>query len=76
MSGHRCRVAILSVAAMTLVAGLVASAQVREFKPVSDAMLTGVSEPTPIVYNGLMYIPEAAGVVQAFDATTGDLVWT
>src|SRR5262245_36294791 len=33
------------------------------------------SEPTPLVYKGVMYIPSPAGVVQAFDAVTGDTLW-
>ena len=36
----------------------------------------GLSEPTPLVYNGIMYIPEARGIVEAFDAVTGDPIWT
>lgn len=30
---------------------------------------------TPIVANGLMYVPEGSGRVMAFDAATGDVVW-
>jgi len=30
---------------------------------------------TPIVANGLMYIPEGSGRVTAFDAVSGDVVW-
>ena len=30
---------------------------------------------TPIVANGLMYVPEGSGRVTAFDAVTGDVVW-
>jgi alcohol dehydrogenase (cytochrome c) len=30
---------------------------------------------TPIVANGLMYVPEGSGRVVAFDAATGDVVW-
>jgi alcohol dehydrogenase (cytochrome c) len=30
---------------------------------------------TPIVANGLMYVPEGTGRVVAFDALTGELVW-
>jgi len=36
----------------------------------------GLSEPTPLVHDGLMFVPQAAGVVQAFNAATGDLVWS
>ena len=35
----------------------------------------GLSEPTPLVYNGVMYIPGPLGVVQALDGVTGDLLW-
>ena len=31
--------------------------------------------PTPIVANGLMYVPEGSGRVVAFDAVSGDVVW-
>ena len=30
---------------------------------------------TPIVANGLMYVPEGSGRVTAFDAASGDVVW-
>jgi alcohol dehydrogenase (cytochrome c) len=30
---------------------------------------------TPIVANGLMYVPEGSGRVTAFDAVSGDVVW-
>ena len=36
---------------------------------------TGVSRPTPLVYDGLMFIPNPGNSVQALDATTGELVW-
>jgi alcohol dehydrogenase (cytochrome c) len=32
--------------------------------------------PTPIVANGLMYVAEGSGRVVAFDAVSGELVWT
>src|SRR5262245_10228161 len=35
----------------------------------------GLSEPTPLVYNGIMYVPSALGLVQAIDAVTGELLW-
>src|SRR5215813_12322747 len=94
-------------------------AQVREFRPVTEAMLrnpapgdwlnwrrtdnawgyspldqinrrnvqqlqlawswamedTGAQEATPLVYNGVMYLPNPGGVVQALDGATGDLIW-
>ncbi|HCQ98870.1 MAG TPA: ATP-binding protein, partial [Acidobacteria bacterium] len=30
---------------------------------------------TPLVYNGVMYMPNPRDVIQALDATTGDLIW-
>ena len=36
---------------------------------------TGVSRPTPLVYDGLMFIPNPGNSVHALDATTGELVW-
>ena len=35
----------------------------------------GISEPTPLVYNGVMYLPNPNGLVQALDAATGELMW-
>ena len=35
----------------------------------------GLSEPTPIVYNGVMYIASPGGTLQALDAATGDFIW-
>jgi alcohol dehydrogenase (cytochrome c) len=93
--------------------------QVKEFKPVSEAMLrnpapgdwlnwrrtdnawgyspldqinrqnvgqlqlawswamddTGANEMTPLVYDGIMFLPNPRGVIQALDAATGDLIW-
>ena len=31
---------------------------------------------TPLVYAGVMYVPQPRGVVQAVDAATGDLLWS
>jgi alcohol dehydrogenase (cytochrome c) len=36
---------------------------------------TGAQEATPLVYDGVMYLPNPGGVVQALDAATGDLIW-
>jgi alcohol dehydrogenase (cytochrome c) len=36
---------------------------------------TGAQEATPLVYNGIMYLPNPRGVIQALDAATGDLIW-
>ena len=95
-----------------------AAAQVREFEPVTDAVLAnpdpsdwlhwrrtldgwgyspldqinrdnvhqlqlawswqmrpGLSQPTPLVYNGVMYLPNPDGYVQAVDAVSGDRIW-
>jgi alcohol dehydrogenase (cytochrome c) len=35
----------------------------------------GQTETIPIVYNGVMYVVNPGAIVQALDATTGDLVW-
>jgi alcohol dehydrogenase (cytochrome c) len=39
------------------------------------AMEPGVSQPTPMVYDGIMFLANANDVVQAFDAASGDLIW-
>jgi alcohol dehydrogenase (cytochrome c) len=36
---------------------------------------TGAQEATPLVYNGVMYLPNPSGVIQALDAASGDLIW-
>ncbi|HUR35130.1 MAG TPA: PQQ-binding-like beta-propeller repeat protein [Vicinamibacterales bacterium] len=41
----------------------------------SWAMTGGANEATPLVANGVMYLPNPGGVVQALDAATGDLIW-
>ena len=41
----------------------------------SWAMTGGANEATPLVANGIMYLPNPGGVVQALDAATGDLIW-
>ena len=99
-------------------AALPASAQERDFTPVTDAVLQdpdpadwlnwrrtldgwgyspldqvdrdnvgdlrlvwswglepGVSQTTPIVHDGVMYIANPGNVVQALDARTGDFIW-
>ena len=35
----------------------------------------GVSQPTPIVHGGVMYIANPANIVEAVDAVTGDRLW-
>jgi len=41
----------------------------------SWTLAPGVSEPGPVVHDGVMYVPQALGVVHALDAATGDLLW-
>src|SRR6266853_1846580 len=109
----------LSIALGVLAGTLWLGAQVRDFKPVTEAMLrnpppgdwlnwrrtdnawgyspleqitrrnvqqlqlawswamesTGAQEATPLVYNGVMYLPNPGGVIQALDGATGDLIW-
>src|SRR5499425_3591675 len=38
-------------------------------------MAAGQTETIPIVYNGVMYVVNPGAVVQAVDATNGDLIW-
>ena len=38
-------------------------------------MEPGINEATPIVYNGVIYLGNSNDVVQAIDATNGDLLW-
>ena len=35
----------------------------------------GNSQPTPLVHDGVMYIPNPGNIVQAVDAVTGDRIW-
>ncbi len=41
----------------------------------SRALTTGMQEGTPLVYDGVLYMPNPNDVIQAIDAATGDLVW-
>ena len=41
----------------------------------SWTMTAGLSQTTPIVHDGVMYLPGPLNVVQALDAVTGDLLW-
>ena len=111
---------VASALAVTLVSGgLLLDAQVKTFRPVTEAMLrnpaagdwlnwrrtdnawgysplnqitrqnvnqlqlawswsmddTGSQQATPLVYDGVMYLPNPRGVIQALDAATGDLIW-
>jgi len=36
---------------------------------------SGVSQPAPLVANGMMFVPIPGGGVQTLDAATGDLLW-
>jgi PQQ-dependent dehydrogenase (methanol/ethanol family) len=35
----------------------------------------GVQEATPLVYHGMMFLPNPSDLVQAINAATGDLIW-
>lgn len=39
------------------------------------ALGPGMQEGTPLVYRGVMYFPNPSDVIQALDATTGDVIW-
>jgi len=41
----------------------------------SRALMPGTQEGTPLVYNGVMYMPNPRDIIQAIDAATGDLKW-
>jgi alcohol dehydrogenase (cytochrome c) len=36
---------------------------------------TGANEATPLIHDGIMYLPNTRGVIQALDAATGELIW-
>jgi alcohol dehydrogenase (cytochrome c) len=36
---------------------------------------SGANEPSPLVHNGIIYLPNIDNIVQALDARTGDLIW-
>ena len=38
-------------------------------------MAPGVNQATPLVHDGVMYLPSPGNVVQAVDAVTGDRIW-
>ncbi|MBI2150530.1 MAG: PQQ-binding-like beta-propeller repeat protein [Acidobacteria bacterium] len=109
----------VSIAMAALLSGFYLFAQVKDFRPVTEAMLrnpapgdwlnwrrtdnawgyspldqinqqnvqqlqlawswamddTGANEATPLVHDGIMYLPNPRGVIQALDAATGDLIW-
>lgn len=35
----------------------------------------GVQEATPLVHNGILYLPNPSDLIQAFNGATGDLIW-
>ena len=41
----------------------------------SWAMADGVNQPTPLVYDGVMYLANPANIIQALEADTGTLIW-
>ncbi|MDX1385181.1 MAG: PQQ-binding-like beta-propeller repeat protein, partial [Thermoanaerobaculia bacterium] len=41
----------------------------------SRGLSEGRQQGTPLVYRGIMYMPNPADVIQAIDAVTGDLLW-
>lgn len=41
----------------------------------SSKLVTGIQEGTPLVYKGVMYMPNPNDVVQAFNAASGELLW-
>jgi alcohol dehydrogenase (cytochrome c) len=52
------------------------AANVRELRLVwSRAMQPGPQEVEPLVYDGIMFLANSEDILQALDATTGDLLW-
>ena len=41
----------------------------------SRALGPGLQQGTPLVYDGVMYMPNPRDVIQAIDAVTGDVIW-
>ncbi len=41
----------------------------------SRALSAGSQQGTPVVYDGVLYMPNPRDVIQALDAATGDLLW-
>lgn len=41
----------------------------------SQAMVKGTQQGTPLVYDGIMYMPNPQNVIRARNAVTGDLIW-
>lgn len=118
MRQHASRLRLFLAASGVVLSLMTGSGQVREYIPVTDAILQnpspndwlhfrrtydhqgyspleqinkqnvhqlqlawawqthpGMSEATPHVYNGMMFINNPSGGVQALDAATGELIW-
>ena len=41
----------------------------------SRGLTEGLQQGTPLVYDGVLYMPNPRDVIQAIDAVTGDLIW-
>ncbi|MEE2777187.1 MAG: PQQ-binding-like beta-propeller repeat protein [Acidobacteriota bacterium] len=41
----------------------------------SWAMAPGVNQPTPLVRDGIMFLANPGNIIQALNATTGDVIW-
>ncbi len=41
----------------------------------SRALPAGTQEVTPLAYGGVVYMPTVSDIIQALDATSGDLIW-
>ena len=41
----------------------------------SRTLASGRGEATPLIYDGVMYLPNPSDLIQAFDAATGDMKW-
>ena len=38
-------------------------------------MEPGIQQTTPLAYDGVVYLPNPGGMLQALDGETGDLIW-
>ena len=49
---------------------------VRQLRLMWTRPMTGAQqESTPLVYKGIMYLPNSGDIIQAYDAKTGGLLW-
>ena len=49
---------------------------VRQLRLMWTRPITGnQNESTPLVYRGVMYVPNSGDIIQAYDAKTGSLLW-